>query len=64
MGEALQIAILHAQRGNLDQSFAWLERGFDQSDAGLNLVACEPIFQPLHADPRWVPFLRKMGLAD
>jgi tetratricopeptide (TPR) repeat protein len=61
---AFQIAALYAIRGNVDASFAWLERGFEQYDAGLNLLVCEPSFRPLHGDPRWMPFLRKLGLAD
>src|SRR4030095_8095028 len=61
---AYQIAALHADRGDVDKSFAWLERGFAVYDAGLHQLACEPVFRPLHSDPRWMPCLRKMGLAD
>jgi hypothetical protein len=27
-------------------------------------VAVEPLFKPLHEDPRWKPFVKKMGLVD
>ena len=59
-----QIAALYAGRADRDAAFAWLERAFEQKDAGLNQVASEPIFRSLHGDPRWLLFLRKMGLAD
>jgi serine/threonine protein kinase/Tfp pilus assembly protein PilF len=61
---AFQIAALYAIRGDVDSSFRWLERGLEEHDAGLNQVACEPIFAPLHGDPRWPLVLRRIGLAD
>jgi serine/threonine protein kinase/Tfp pilus assembly protein PilF len=61
---AFQIAALYAIRGEVDTSFRWLERGLEERDAGLNQVACEPIFEPLHGDPRWPVVLRRIGLAE
>jgi serine/threonine protein kinase/tetratricopeptide (TPR) repeat protein len=59
-----QIAALYADRNDRDSAFAWLDKGFEQHDSGLNHLAAEPIFRPLHGDPRWPVLLRKMGLRD
>ena len=47
-----------------DFAFAWLERAYDQRDAGIFWTKVDPLLQSLHADPRWLPFLRRLGLAD
>ena len=35
-----------------------------QRDGGLAWTKVDPFLRSLHADPRWNPLLRKMGLAD
>jgi hypothetical protein len=32
-------------------------------DAGLGEIVTENLFDKIHADPRWLPFLRKLGKA-
>ncbi|MEP6941693.1 MAG: tetratricopeptide repeat protein [Betaproteobacteria bacterium] len=61
---ALQIAEAFAYRGERDQAFAWLERACAQRDAGMSMVRALPSLRGLHGDPRWGPFLEKVGLAD
>ncbi len=61
---ALQIAAIHAARGEVDDAFAWLEKAYDQRDAGLAGIKREPVLASLHADPRWEAFLSKIGLAE
>ncbi len=61
---AFQIAQAHAKRGEVEEGFAWLERAYQQRDAGVSLVKICPWFDNLHADPRWNAFLRKVGLAE
>jgi len=61
---AFQIAAIYAIRGDIEAAFSWIDRGIDQHDAGMNQIAAEPIFEPLHADPRWPAALRRIGLAD
>ncbi len=60
---AYQIACIHALWGQADDAFHWLERSYEQRDAGLALLKCEPSFGPLYGDPRWGAFLARMGLA-
>jgi len=61
---AFQLAALHAERGNADEAFRWLDVADVERDMGVYLVMCEPLFRGLHGDPRWLPFLRKVGLID
>ena len=58
---AYQIAEAYAARGEADAAFTWLERAHAQQDGGLvtELTSSLP-FVPLHADPRWVPFVHKV----
>ena len=61
---AFQIAEAFAYRDDRDQAFAWLERAYAQRDAGMNMIRASPSLRKLHGDPRWLPFLEKVGLAD
>jgi adenylate cyclase len=59
---AFQIADVYAFRGEIDHAFDWLEQAYDNRDSGLVLLLLYPPLINLHADPRWEPFLDKMGL--
>jgi tetratricopeptide (TPR) repeat protein len=59
---AYQIAEIYAYRGEADPAFAWLERAYQQRDAGLANIRVEPMLKSLHSDSRWLPFLKKMRL--
>jgi len=61
---AYQVAQVYAARSEADLAFAWLERAYVQRDPTLSNMRVEPLFRPLHADPRWGAFQRKMGFAD
>jgi TolB-like protein/Tfp pilus assembly protein PilF len=61
---AYQIAEVYGYRNEKDQAFEWLERARLQRDAGLPGLRADTLLPNLHDDPRWDPFLRKMGLAD
>ena len=58
---AFQIAAIHAARGEVDAAFEWLDRGATQRDAGITIAYHSPIFASLHDDPRWLPFVRRLG---
>ena len=57
------IAITFADLGQKDQAFAWLEKAAVNRDTDLNGLAWNPWFKNLHDDPRWLPFLRRLGKA-
>ena len=61
---AVQISSLYAIRGDADATFLWLERAYQQRDSGLMYSNALPFFDPVKHDPRWSPFLKKMGLVD
>jgi tetratricopeptide (TPR) repeat protein len=61
---AFQIAEVFAYRDDRDEAFAWLERAYAQRDAGMSMARSTPSMRKLHGDPRWPPFLEKVGLAD
>jgi len=59
---AYQVAEVHAYRGDVEKAFEWLERAFAQRDPGVMFTATDRFLRPLHTDPRWQPFLQRMGL--
>jgi len=60
-GSGYQIAEIFAFRGDIDNAFEWLERSYDNRDSGMPLMLLDPLLVKLHDDPRWEPFLDKMG---
>ena len=61
---AWQIATAYAARGDANATFEWLERCYAQRDSGLAMIQSSSYFRGLRGDPRWVPFMKKIGLAD
>jgi len=45
-----------------DAAFGWLERGYAERAAQMRTIKVTPGFDPLHADERWAPLLRRIGL--
>jgi TolB-like protein/Flp pilus assembly protein TadD len=62
-GSAFNIASVLAFRGESNRAFEWLEKSVAYRDPGLSLIVVEPLLAGLHVDPRWLPFLRKIGKA-
>jgi serine/threonine protein kinase len=60
--EAYNIAFVYAFRGEADQAFAWLDKALEHHD-GLPQIVREKLFDKIHSDPRWLPFLRRIGKA-
>jgi tetratricopeptide (TPR) repeat protein len=58
---AFQIAAIYAARGDTDGAFTWLERSIASRDAGSAHMRVEPLFRPLHADPRWKGLMKALG---
>jgi TolB-like protein/Flp pilus assembly protein TadD len=61
---AYQIAEVYAFRGESDKSFEWLERAYEQRDAGLSDILIDPLLKNLHHDPRYTELLKTMRLAS
>ncbi len=60
----VQVAEVHAWRGETDAAFAWLERAYHERDGGLADIKFDPLLVSLRADPRFRAVLVKMGLPD
>jgi len=57
------IASVYAYRGEADQAFEWLDKAVKYGDGGLGEIVTDNLFDKIHSDPRWLPFLRKIGKA-
>jgi TolB-like protein/DNA-binding winged helix-turn-helix (wHTH) protein/Flp pilus assembly protein TadD len=60
---AYQIAEIYAYRGEPDSAFEWLNRAYEQRDAGLRSLKIDPLVEGLRHDPRYTEFLKKVHLA-
>lgn len=60
---AFNIAYVLAFRGETDRAFEWLEKALTYRDPGMVDIATQPWFTNVHQDPRWLPFLSKVGKA-
>jgi TolB-like protein/DNA-binding winged helix-turn-helix (wHTH) protein/Flp pilus assembly protein TadD len=56
------IAEVYANRGDLDQAFAWLERAYRERDTGLQDILSEPLLERVRTDPRYELLLRELKL--
>ena len=57
------IAYGYAFCGDADKAFQWLDKAVTYQDTGLSEIVTENLFDKIHSDPRWLPFLRKIGKA-
>jgi hypothetical protein len=60
---SFSIAYVFAYRGDADRAFEWLHKAVQYHDPYPVAVAGHPMFVNIHDDPRWLPFLRKHGVA-
>ena len=60
---AYQIGEVYAYRGEPDKAFEWLNRAYDQRDAGLRDLKVNPLLNSLRKDPRYIELLKKMRLS-
>ena len=59
------IAEVYALRGDSDEAFAWLKKGYAIRDPGISIIYEDPIFAPaLRDDPRLAAFAKKLGMPD
>jgi len=60
---AYNIAYVYAFRGEADKAFEWLDKAAEYGDPGLGEIVTDNLFDKIHADPRWLAFLRKIDYA-
>ncbi|MBT8132021.1 MAG: hypothetical protein KJO35_07115, partial [Gammaproteobacteria bacterium] len=56
-----QVAAIYSRRGDLDNAFAALERGYEIRDPGLTYIQLHTAFDPIRDDPRYDALINKMG---
>jgi tetratricopeptide (TPR) repeat protein len=57
------IALIYTGLGDKDQTFAWLEKAYEERFPYLVLLKVEPVFDSLRSDPRFQDLLRRVGLS-
>ena len=58
------VATVYAQAGNIDESFAWLDRAMEQRDTNVAWLKTGWELKPLRQDPRWGALLRRIHLDE
>ena len=58
------IAEAYSWRGQKDEAFNWLEKGFMQRSTGLSYMLGNNVFYSLTNDSRWADLLKKMNLLE
>lgn len=60
---AYNIAYVCAFRGEADRAYEWLDRAVENGDPGLSEIPVDNLFGRIQSDARWLPFLRRLGMA-
>jgi len=58
-----EVAQVYAYRGDVDRTFAWLDRAIEQDEGGMGWQFLLPYYKAVHGDPRWASFLKRVGSA-
>jgi tetratricopeptide (TPR) repeat protein len=56
----VHFAVLHAQLGQKDEAFSWLEKAFEERQPWLGQLKVDPQFEPLRSDPRFGQLIRRV----
>jgi len=59
---SVQVAQVHAFRGENDSAFEWLDRAYQHRDPGMMRIKIDPLLRKLSGDPRYAALLAKMNL--
>lgn len=55
------LAMVYASLGKYEETFAWLEKSFENSNDVLLTIQVLPVFDPIRADPRYARIVRLVG---
>jgi class 3 adenylate cyclase/TolB-like protein/Tfp pilus assembly protein PilF len=61
---SFEMSAYYSVTGNVDVSFQWLQTAFEISHPLLPFIACHPLWDNIHLDPRFSQFLEILGLPD
>ena len=62
LGAPYQIAEVYALRNDAKETFAWLDRAWNNHDGGINSLLYDPFILRFKDDPRFAAFCKKVGL--
>ena len=60
---AMQLAMISASLGHVDEALGWLEKAFESRSWFLVQLRVEPLFAPLRDDPRFQEMIRRVNLS-
>ncbi len=61
--DSYSIAIIHIGLGEKDQSFAWLEKGYEDRSYFSLYARVDPVFDSIRSDARFASLMKRMGFA-
>ena len=61
---ALALALAHLAVGDLDGTFAWLDKMYEEHHPELIWMNQQPRYDRLRGDPRWHELMRKIGFTE
>jgi TolB-like protein len=61
---AAGIALIYANRGDVDQAFKWFDRAYRQHEGRLGQIKVDPLLKNVQSDPRFKALLKKLDLQD
>jgi len=56
------VAVVYLGLDEIDKTFEWLEKAYEERDSNLVYVTVPPPFDAIRSDPRYKKLLKKMGL--
>jgi TolB-like protein/DNA-binding winged helix-turn-helix (wHTH) protein/Tfp pilus assembly protein PilF len=56
------IALIYAGLGEKDQTFAWLEKAYEDRDGWIPWINVDPRYDGIRSDPRFTDLVRRIGL--
>ena len=59
---AYDIATIYAALGRPDETFAWLERAFDERSQLIGWIPWDPVFDGIRSDPRYPEVARRLNI--
>lgn len=59
---ALNIAQVHLGLGDRNRALEWLAKAVEERGSRVAVLKTNPVYQPLHSDPRFAELLRRMNL--
>jgi TolB-like protein/Flp pilus assembly protein TadD len=59
---AYDIALIYAALGDTENTFRWLEGAMADRSTLINFLAQDPLFDSLHADPRFAELVKRIGI--